>query len=147
MLDCENCKYSGLRVSAYPCNVCDDHYFNKFEPKEKEIKTCYDCEHSFKLEFEEPCISCRFYSNFVKKVQEEVTINKDRTCIDIDISTAKTLYDAVKEEFEGLDAIYEDAIVHYVGEYGLKLLRDNKCLESCGIMNGRRLYALCDWNK
>lgn len=53
------------------------------------------------------------------------------------------IYEIVRRETEGLDSIYEDYIMHLVGEYGLHTLLDNNALESCGMMNGRRLYVLC----
>lgn len=53
------------------------------------------------------------------------------------------IYEIVRRETEGLDSIYEDYIKHLVGEYGLRNLLDNNALESCGVVNGRRLYVLC----
>lgn len=53
------------------------------------------------------------------------------------------LYELIEEEFKGFDAIYEDAIVKLVGTFGLNMLRMNKLVESCGVVNGRQLYALC----
>lgn len=57
------------------------------------------------------------------------------------------LYEVVEEEFEGLDAIYEDAIVRLIGTFGLNMLRMHKLVENCGIVNGRRLYVLCKKKK
>lgn len=54
------------------------------------------------------------------------------------------IYELVKEEFEGFDAIYEDAVVHLIGTFGLNILRMHKLVESCGVVNGRQLYVLCD---
>ena len=54
------------------------------------------------------------------------------------------IYDIVKLESEGMDAIYEDYIIKLVGEYGLKTLRANKLLEGCGSINMRPLYVLCE---
>ena len=53
------------------------------------------------------------------------------------------IYEIVRRESEGLDSIYEDYIVRLVGEYGLHTLLDNNALESCGVVNDRRLYVLC----
>ena len=53
-------------------------------------------------------------------------------------------YDIVKRECEGLDFIYEDYIIKLVGELGLYDLKKDGLLESCGVINGRRLYVLCD---
>ena len=54
------------------------------------------------------------------------------------------IYDLIKEEFEGLDAVYEDAIVHLIGVYGLTQLIKHKLVESCGVVNGRQLFTICD---
>ena len=45
-------------------------------------------------------------------------------------------------EFQGTDALYEDYIIHMIGIVGLNALKDNRLLESCGVVNGRKLYAL-----
>lgn len=55
------------------------------------------------------------------------------------------VYQILKEESEGLDAIYERFINDVVGRRGLEILIKNKLVESCGVVNGRRLYVLCDW--
>ena len=49
-----------------------------------------------------------------------------------------------EEEFADLEAIYEDALIHLVGVRGVESLKENKLLESCGVVNGRQLYKLCD---
>lgn len=41
-----------------------------------------------------------------------------------------------------VDAIYEDKILDIIGRRGLDLIREFHLMESCGIINGRRLYAL-----
>lgn len=46
-------------------------------------------------------------------------------------------------EFQGTDALYDDYIMHMIGIVGLNALRDNHLIESCGVVNGRKLYALC----
>jgi hypothetical protein len=40
------------------------------------------------------------------------------------------------------DAIYEDAIIDTIGKYGFDLIRQFRLIESCGIINGRKLYAI-----
>lgn len=45
-------------------------------------------------------------------------------------------------EFSNMDALYEDYIIHMIGTAGLNVLRDNGKLESCGVVNGRKLYTL-----
>lgn len=46
-------------------------------------------------------------------------------------------------EFQGSDALYEDYIIHLIGVVGLNALRDNRLMETCGVVNGRQLYVLC----
>lgn len=60
---------------------------------------------------------------------------------------ARLVYDIVKNETDGLDAVYEDFIEHCVGIYGLNALLKAKLLESCGVVNGRKLYTLLDWEE
>ena len=55
---------------------------------------------------------------------------------------ANNLHEVAKEEFDGLDAIYEDALIHLIGIYGLQLLRTYNLIEGCGVVNGRNLYTL-----
>ena len=54
------------------------------------------------------------------------------------------VYYTVKEVCGDLDAIYEDYIIYLVGYEGLYILRDEGLVESCGVVNGRQLYALCE---
>lgn len=53
------------------------------------------------------------------------------------------IYEIIKEEAEGLDAVYEDYIISLVGHKGLNALVDARLLETCGVVNGRQLYAIC----
>ena len=57
------------------------------------------------------------------------------------------VYDIVKLDSEGMDAIYRDYIVGLVGVYGLNALLGHKLLEPCGVIEGRKLYVLCDKEK
>lgn len=54
------------------------------------------------------------------------------------------IYKHLKEHTEGLDAVYEDYIIQEVGLVGLEALKKNHLVESCGSVNGRPLYVLCD---
>ena len=54
------------------------------------------------------------------------------------------VYSIVKSDTEGMDSIYKDYIKQMVGVYGLNALIENKLVESCGVVNGRQLYVLCD---
>lgn len=60
---------------------------------------------------------------------------------------ARLVYEIVKNETDGLDAVYEDFIKHCVGIYGLNVLLKAKLLESCGVVSGRRLYTLLNWKE
>lgn len=52
-------------------------------------------------------------------------------------------YRVMWAEFQGSDALYEDYIIHLIGVVGLNALRDNRLIETCGVVNGRQLYTLC----
>ena len=54
------------------------------------------------------------------------------------------IYDIVKLESEGMDAIYKDYIIRMIGVYGFNALYIEKLIEGCGVVNGRQLYVLCD---
>lgn len=54
------------------------------------------------------------------------------------------VYSTVKEVCGDLDAIYEDYIIYLVGYEGLYILQEGRLVEGCGVINGRKLYALCD---
>lgn len=59
-------------------------------------------------------------------------------------AATKEIYDYVKDGCVGLDSIYENTIINLVGSYGLEILKDVKLLETCGVLNGRQLYVLCE---
>lgn len=54
------------------------------------------------------------------------------------------VYNIIKQELRGVDAVYEDYIIQLVGKCGLKIMLKNKLLETCGVVNGRQLYAICN---
>lgn len=54
----------------------------------------------------------------------------------------KEIYETVKNGSTGFDAIYENYITELVGVDGLEILRKNRLIETCGIVNGRQLYVL-----
>lgn len=41
-----------------------------------------------------------------------------------------------------VDAIYEDTIIDICGREGLLSLRESRLIELCGVLEGRRLYAI-----
>ena len=120
------------------------------------MSRCTTCEFKEVPSVNFPCVKCLNGDNdyYSKKLVDEpivikncngVHILKDNITIDIDGTTIVTehLYKVIEQEFDGLDAIYEDAIIHHIGEYGLNLLLIHKRLESCGVSNCRKLYTLC----
>ena len=54
------------------------------------------------------------------------------------------VYDIVRLDCEGMDSIYKDYIIQMVGVYGFNALVEYKLIESCGVINERKLYVLCD---
>ena len=54
------------------------------------------------------------------------------------------IYEVVKSETKGFDAIYEDYILRLVGTYGLNVLKMYRLVETCGIINGHQLYVLVE---
>lgn len=59
-----------------------------------------------------------------------------------DYNKAKEIYGELREEFEKADALYEDTIIAHCGRDGLELLKEYRFIESCAILDGRKLYAL-----
>ncbi len=56
------------------------------------------------------------------------------------------IYEVIVRESDGLDALYENYIVHLVGYSGLNDLKQYKLIETCGVVNGMQLYTICDKN-
>ena len=54
------------------------------------------------------------------------------------------VYEIVRLETVELDSVYGNYIQRIVGTFGLNALLDANLLESCGIVNGRQLYVLCE---
>lgn len=54
------------------------------------------------------------------------------------------VYEIVRMEFLGMDAVYKDYILHCVGVFGLNALLDAKLLEPCGVVERRQLYTLLE---
>ena len=57
---------------------------------------------------------------------------------------ANYIYDILKLDCEGMNAIYGDHIKQMFGVYGFNALLVNNLIESCGTVNGCKLYTLCD---
>lgn len=54
------------------------------------------------------------------------------------------VYELIKIKCKSMDSIYEDYIVSLVGNCGLAALKRAGLLESCGVLNCRQLYVLCE---
>ena len=54
------------------------------------------------------------------------------------------VYDIVRLDCLEMDAIYKDYIKQMVGVYGFNALLEARLIESCGVVNGRQLYVLCE---
>lgn len=48
----------------------------------------------------------------------------------------------LRKHYPRADAIYEDVIIDICGQDGFEALRKNKCIEACGYLYGRKLYAV-----
>ena len=60
-----------------------------------------------------------------------------------EILEAQNYYMLLANHFHCTDcAVYEDTIIDIIGKRGLTLLRKHKLIESCGVINKRKLYAL-----
>ena len=57
---------------------------------------------------------------------------------------ADYVYEILKNECRNLDALYQDYILELVGVMGMDALIENHLVETCGVVNGRQLYVLCD---
>lgn len=55
---------------------------------------------------------------------------------------AKKTLEALKRKYPGMDTLYEDAIISLIGEEGLYTLRTHHLIETCGNIQGRKLYAI-----
>ena len=55
---------------------------------------------------------------------------------------AKKTLEALKRKYPGMDTLYEDAIISLIGEEGLSTLRTHHLIETCGNIQGRKLYAI-----
>lgn len=67
--------------------------------------------------------------------------NGDKTFVDTKRS-AEQFMRILKRNFPKADALYEDVILHYVGRTGLDALRKEHLIESCALLEGRKLYAI-----
>lgn len=54
------------------------------------------------------------------------------------------VYNIVRMDTAGMDAIYKDYIIQMIGVYGFNALHKERLIEGCGSVNVRELYVLCD---
>ena len=54
------------------------------------------------------------------------------------------VYNILKNESRNLDALYQDYILEIVGVMGMDALLEHKLVETCGVINGRQLFVLCE---
>lgn len=57
---------------------------------------------------------------------------------------AEQVYNTVKEMFINMDVICEDYIIYLVGFEGFYTLIENGLIETRGVVDGRKVYALID---
>lgn len=57
---------------------------------------------------------------------------------------ADHVYEIVRADTIDMDSVYGDYIQQMVGVSGLNTLIENSFVESCGVINGRRLYVLVE---
>ena len=67
---------------------------------------------------------------------------KDTSKREVIYMKTEEIYKVVKNGSLGFDAIYENYILELVGVEGLEILRKNRLIETCGVINGRQLYVL-----
>ena len=58
------------------------------------------------------------------------------------MSKANIYLAQLKSTYPKADAIYEDIIINLLGREGLMALRESRLIELCGVLEGRRLYAI-----
>lgn len=60
------------------------------------------------------------------------------------VSDPELLHEIMAGCFRGMDAVYEDYAIYLIGQEGFDILRRNGVLESCGSIDGRRLYTVAE---
>lgn len=69
-------------------------------------------------------------------------LNDFRKEKEMNFNKAKEALNRIMEVYPTAEAVYEDAIIAIVGTEGLQLLRENRLIESCAVLYGRKLYAV-----
>lgn len=99
-------------------------------------ESCASCIYSKVNSSSPPCDKCNAYSMWVPNYIKQTEL--------VNMKYADYVYDIIAKECADLDSIYGDYICKLVGECGLNALVENNLIEGCGILNGRKLYVLCD---
>ena len=111
-------------------------------------------------------IILRKYTNCTEEERKAVSTDISIACVDKRIATLKELLDTSLREicfnrikelegykaklhyekllfaFPKAEALYEDTIVSICGLSGLEALRSYGLIESCALINGRKLYVI-----
>lgn len=90
------------------------------------------------------CNRCWEQSGFNYEIKKEESIEMTSLKDFYTLPFVDLVYETVRFETLGLDSIYKDYIINLVGITGLNALIEHKLVEGCGIVNGRKLYVLCD---
>lgn len=88
------------------------------------------------------CTICWKSSGIKCEIKNEESIKM--TAENKQFTYTDAVYELIKDECEGMDAIYEDYIVSLVGNCGLAALKRAGLVEGCGSINFRQLYVLCE---
>lgn len=90
------------------------------------------------------CKECWKQSGLEYEIKNEESIEMTNLKDFYTLPFVDLVYETVRFETLGLDSIYKDYIINLVGTTGLNALIEHKLVEGCGIVNGRKLYVLCD---
>lgn len=90
------------------------------------------------------CAECWEQSGLEYEIKNKESVNMQTLKEFYETPFVDLVYMTVKSETLGLDSIYKDYIINLVGVMGLNALIEHKLVEGCGVVNGRKLYVLCD---
>lgn len=115
-------------------------FINSLCPEEVGLKNDEYCLDGVKT----TCSQCWEKSGLEYEIKNEESVNMQSLKEFYETPFVDLVYMTVKSETLGLDSIYRDYIVNLVGVMGLNALIEHNLVEGCGIVNGRKLYVLCD---
>ena len=117
-----------------------DEFINIFCPSAFNLKEHKNCSKGL----ENTCKECWEQCGLEYEIKNEETIEMNNLKDFYTLPFVDLVYETVRFETLGLDSIYKDYIINLVGITGLNALIEHKLVEGCGIVNGRKLYVLCD---